>query len=135
MGKDRNDLEVLDRRTCLELLRRHPTHIGRLALQVDGDIAVLPVNYRLDGEDVVFATNPGSKLDAAHRRDRVAFEVDAVDVAWEEGWSVLLQGRPSIVRDEDERARLTGRGLRAWVGPRSNVVRLTVDTVTGRRII
>lgn len=135
MARDHNDLQMLDRETCTELLRRHAVHVGRVAAHDGQTIVVLPVNYRVDHESVVFATNPGTKLDAVVRGEPVTFEVDEVDASWEEGWSVLVHGTPQIVEDEAERQRLFSTGLRAWVGQRSHVVRIPFEGLTGRRMV
>jgi len=92
---DRHGLEVLSRSECLRLLATTP--VGRVALSIGALPVVLPVNFALDGESVVFRTGPGSKLEAATRQAVVAFQADHVDLADETGWSVLLTGvaRPS----------------------------------------
>ena len=77
---------------CLELLRFG--HLGRIAVVADDFPVVVPVNYRLietDGRTwIAMRTRAGNVLD----RDRApaAFEVDYIDVAAHEGWSVLAQG-------------------------------------------
>ena len=50
-------IEMMDRARCLELLRAD--EIGRLAVVADGGPLILPVNYRVDGESIVFRTDPG----------------------------------------------------------------------------
>ena len=52
---------------------------------------VVPVNYVLSCDTVLFRTHPGTKLDALRRRP-VAFQVDSIDEARRTGWSVLVQG-------------------------------------------
>jgi nitroimidazol reductase NimA-like FMN-containing flavoprotein (pyridoxamine 5'-phosphate oxidase superfamily) len=59
---------------CLELLASRV--LGRVAVVVDDAARVYPVNYLLDGRDVVFRTDEGTKLDAAHRCALATFEVD-----------------------------------------------------------
>jgi hypothetical protein len=55
------------------------------------------VCYALDGDTVVFQTDPGTKLHGAIR-DAVAFEIDGVD-GDRRGWSVLVVGRAELVGD------------------------------------
>ncbi len=71
-------LEVIDRDECLRLLAGD--EIGRLAVIAGNTPVVLPINYALDGETVVFRTDPGTKLDHGPRA-RASFEVDCFDRA------------------------------------------------------
>src|ERR1700677_2914932 len=68
--------ETLSVDECLELLKAH--QFGRVAVVIDGQPIIFPVNYAIDGDAVVFRTDPGSKLSGA-AMGRVAFEVDGVD--------------------------------------------------------
>ena len=85
-------LDEIDLRDCVELLRFGD--FGRIAVDIDGGPVIVPVNFRLveaPGRTwVALRTRPGNLLD----RDRVpaAFEVDHVDHAAREGWSVLVRG-------------------------------------------
>ena len=65
---------------------------------------LLPVHFALFGDSVLFRTVPGTKLDAATIGAVVAFQADAYDLVDGTGWSVLLQGIATAVRDEDEDA-------------------------------
>jgi uncharacterized protein len=103
---DRNGLRVLPRDECIRLLATNELALGRVAFVDYGRPIVLPVNYRIRDDAVIFRTDPGSKLDAAARVDWVAFEVDQVDAWWREGWSVLVQGRAKHVEDPEELERL-----------------------------
>jgi nitroimidazol reductase NimA-like FMN-containing flavoprotein (pyridoxamine 5'-phosphate oxidase superfamily) len=82
-------IEELSRDECLT--RMATQRIGRLGVVVDGVPLVLPMQFAMDGETVVFQTNQGAKVLHAPLTS-VSFEVDHVD--WEKGvgWSVLLQG-------------------------------------------
>jgi nitroimidazol reductase NimA-like FMN-containing flavoprotein (pyridoxamine 5'-phosphate oxidase superfamily) len=133
MEIDRNGLDVLSREECLSLLRR--AHIGRVAISVDALPAVLPVNFTLIGDDVVFRTNPGAKLDAALANNVVAFEADDVDPVYQTGWSVLVQGMAREVIEPDQVAEMRKAPLRAWAGNgRDHFVRIPTRHVSGRRI-
>lgn len=128
-------LEVLSVDECLELLRTHPIHVGRIALAGKSGPEIYPVNYRLDGGTVVFRTDPGSKLAAAGVRERVAFEVDAVDAAWEEGWSVVIHGVLEEIHDLEELDRLRKLPIRPWAsGRKAHYLRILPSAITGRRI-
>ena len=136
MSADAAGLEHLSVPECLELLRTHPQRIGRVGIADDGRRPIiLPVNYAMDDDAIVFRTAEGSKLAAAVRGAFVAFEVDDVDVAWQEGWSVLVRGQAHEVTDADEIARLDALPLHPWAaGSRDRFVRIRPDTVTGRRL-
>jgi nitroimidazol reductase NimA-like FMN-containing flavoprotein (pyridoxamine 5'-phosphate oxidase superfamily) len=81
----------LDVDTCLQLLAQR--RVGRLAfVEEGGHPVVLPVNYLLDRGSVLIRTGEGSKLAAAVRKARVAFEVDEIDDDLQIGWSVVVKG-------------------------------------------
>lgn len=82
--------ERLDAPECLRLLRGG--EIGRVVWQDDDGLSVLPVNYRVIGDSVVFQTNAASTLARLAEPTRVAFQVDEVDHATAIGWSVLVRG-------------------------------------------
>ena len=128
-------LRTLDADQCRALLVTHRPRLGRLAF-VDGEWPiVLPVNFALDGDIVYFRTAAGSKLDAAVRRDRVAFQLDHVDEVWEEGWSVLAFGRLRVVDDPEELARARRLPLRPWAGgDKPHYLRLEMLSLSGRCI-
>jgi hypothetical protein len=60
---DRNGLEILPRAECLRLLATRP--VGRVGVSRHALPAILPVTYRMLGEDIVFATGTGSSLSPA----------------------------------------------------------------------
>src|SRR6476646_11639130 len=72
-------LEILSTDECLDLLRSQT--LGRVAVQIGATPAISPVNYALLDDDVVFRTDPGTKLSAALMRTMVAYEVDDTDPA------------------------------------------------------
>ena len=80
---------------CRELLDQHRPTVGRVAFADDHNPdwpMVLPVNYVWVGGDIYFNTFEGSKLFAALRSQRVAFEIDEVDDDLRCGWSVVVVG-------------------------------------------
>lgn len=127
-------LEVLERQECVELLT-HDAFVGRLGLIPDGRPLVLPVNYVVDRDAIVFCTGAGTKLNAITDGADVAFEVDDSRSLRHSGWSVLVRGRAELVTEPSELARLRAGPLRPWArGARANWVRLPLDEVSGRRI-
>ncbi len=131
----RKRFQELTTRECLDLLGRH--HLGRLAFldRVGLLPQIIPVNYLLDDDMVVFRTDPGSKLAAAIRGAPVAFEVDGVDEQHLVGWSVVVRGHAGEVTDTTELTRLRQGPLVAWApGTKAHYVRVHPGPVTGRRI-
>jgi nitroimidazol reductase NimA-like FMN-containing flavoprotein (pyridoxamine 5'-phosphate oxidase superfamily) len=126
--------EELSLRECLELLGAHD--FGRIAVVVDGQPIALPVNYSLDGDAVVFRTDPGTKLRGA-AMGRVAFEIDGTDEVAQVGWSVIVQGVGNDITDaldhRSEQLRLLE--TRPWIpGDQARWVEILPDSVTGRRL-
>jgi Pyridoxamine 5'-phosphate oxidase len=67
----------------------------------------------------------------------VAFEVDHLDEALAQGWSVLAQGQAHRVTDPAEQAWLEENiAVRPWPGgDREMYVRITPERITRRRIL
>ena len=108
---------------------------GRVAVLVDGRPQIFPVNYAMDDDDVVFRTDPGTKLHAIDEVGSVAFEIDGVDLERETGWSVVVIGQASWVTRPDHLERLRRLPLVPWAhGEKSTFVRIIPRTITGRRI-
>lgn len=127
-------LEIIPRKECLHLLAGQK--VGRLGIVVDGQPVVLPVNYAVQGDLVVFRTGDGTKLEAAHGT-KVAFEVDEVDAGTGSGWSVVVQGVteeiPATGDWFDESAR-AGAGP-TWIpAPTDHYVRIKPSVISGRRL-
>lgn len=110
--------------------------IGRFAFDSERGPVSLPVNFRSIDGDIVFRTRTGGVLaKAAAAGTRVGFEVDRIDEAMSEGWSVLVSGRARLVTDGDELERISHIGIEPWPGGhREAVVRIEPAEVTGRRI-
>lgn len=136
MASDTTGLVTLSEQECLRLLRTHPVAVGRFGVtDEDGNPIIIPANYRLDGETVVVRTGVGSVLAERAGGHKVAFQVDEIDPAWQEGWSVLIQGTAVQVTDEDELERLRRLPLRPWApGEHPLYLQIVPSVVTGRRI-
>lgn len=127
-------IESLDRDTCLALL---PTaRVGRVGwVTPDGHAMILPVNFVLDGETVVFSSGEGTKLDAVREGRVVTFEVDALEPALQAGWSVLIIGAAEVITNAAEIHRIEELHLAPWAPLRGRVfIRLPADEITGRRL-
>ncbi|MGW3208169.1 pyridoxamine 5'-phosphate oxidase family protein [Streptomyces sp. NPDC001135] len=119
---------------CRTLLSTHG--VGRIAVSAsDGRPAVVPVNYEVVDDAIVFRTAPDSVAAAAVERE-VAFEVDHVDEALSQGWSVLAVGRASVVTDPEAVRRITQQAhTTPWAGgEREMWVSIRPTSLTGRRI-
>ena len=130
----RTGIEVIDREECVALL--HADVIGRLGLLSHGAPMVVPVNYAMDGDAVVFRTATGSKLAAAGRAD-ACFEIDGFDRDARSGWSVLVTGRLEEITETQAGVleRLRTLGVSPWAeGDRNHVMRLAPSRITGRRV-
>ena len=126
-------LVELDREECLELLGR--AGIGRVVLSVKGIPVALPVNVSVIDGDVVFATDRGSKFEAAVLGTVVSVEVDEIDRTYHTGWSVLVTGIAELLTDPMDIDRVRRMPLQPWApGPHRFLVRVTSTLVTGRRI-
>ncbi|QDO87258.1 pyridoxamine 5'-phosphate oxidase family protein [Ornithinimicrobium ciconiae] len=125
------DNSWLDETQCWELLRSKD--LGRLGYHLVDEVHIVPVNYVVDRQRVVFRTTPGSKLLGVVMDDDVAFEVDAAE-AEDGAWSVLARGRARIL-EGDERREAEQLPLQPWSsGEKLTIVAIDVQTLTGRRI-
>lgn len=125
-------LDELDEEACRKLVQGGG--VGRVVF-LDGEVPIaLPVNFVVVADNVVFRTSASSML-ARQRPEPVSFEVDHIDDALKEGWSVLLTGSLGLVEDAQARARADAAGLAPWAsGERDAYLELIPSQVTGRRI-
>jgi hypothetical protein len=123
-------LREIDRAECLRLLRTQK--VGRFAFSDDSGPDAIPVNFSLDGEDILIATTGYSSIARTANGARVAFEVDEIDDYTESGWSVVLRGhahRESPFEPNENPPY-------PWVeGNRGYVIRIRADVITGRRLV
>jgi nitroimidazol reductase NimA-like FMN-containing flavoprotein (pyridoxamine 5'-phosphate oxidase superfamily) len=109
--------------------------IGRIAFVTPSGPIVLPVNFAVLAGTIVVRTGEGTAIDG-HADEQAAFEVDHIDEALSQGWSVLVRGRAHRVAHPAE-LQLIRRDADLWPWPGDNrdiYVRLIPDTITGRRI-
>jgi hypothetical protein len=131
-GVEAGDLLRLTRAACLQLLGTKST--GRLAyIAREGMPDIVPVNYALDGDDLLIRSGPGPKLQAAERREHVAFEVDDIDEQTHTGWSVVVSGIAERLAWED----CARRGLpEPWAtGSRRHAILITPQRIEGRQLL
>jgi hypothetical protein len=121
-------MEDLSRQECWQLLAGRS--IGRLAVISQDDLPfVVPVNYALDGESVVFRSDFGTKFDALQRHP-VAFQVDSIDEHHRAGWTVLIQG----IAHEMTPREAEHLALEPWTGPKQRWLRVVPRHLAGRRL-
>ncbi|GAA1448909.1 pyridoxamine 5'-phosphate oxidase family protein [Leifsonia poae] len=129
MPSDDEVVRDLDTAECWERLKE--TSLGRLAIDVHGDVDIFPVNFYADGSTLLLRTAPGTKLLALTVHDQVAFETDANTA--DNAWSVVVKGRARQLElqaeiDEADRAPLT-----PWIPTlKFRYVRIEPDSITGR---
>ena len=126
-------LQTLSAAECYDLLS--PGGVGRVAFTTSDGPVVLPVNYAMSGQTVIFRTAPDTLL-AGYLNGLAGFEVDRLDEVLRQGWSVLVTGRAVQVTSEAEVRHLEQyAGVRPWAGgPRDVYVRIIPRKITGRCI-
>lgn len=104
-------------------------------MSIDALPAAHPVTYTLLGDDIVFRTRSGPKLDAALDHTVVGFEVDQLDLERHAGWSVMAVGIAEVVVDPADVAELERHEIRSWIGEDlPNYVRIRIAQLTGKLI-
>jgi nitroimidazol reductase NimA-like FMN-containing flavoprotein (pyridoxamine 5'-phosphate oxidase superfamily) len=127
------DTEVLSTNECWALLR--DSVVGRLAVTVNGDPDIFPVNPVVDHGTIVFRTTAGTKLAATKGRN-VAFEVDGYDTDTARAWSVVVKGTAHEIWEVEETLRALRLPLFPWQsGRKPRFVRIEPTSVTGRRFV
>ncbi len=122
----------LDRRTCLDLLAG--VDVGRVAWP-DGDrVMVFPLNFALDGDEVVVRTRSSELLAAAATHRVLTFQGDEFEPGVRSGWTVLLSGPAEEVTEPADVTRLQGI-VAPWRddGP-FRILRIRSERITGRRL-
>ncbi len=107
--------------------------IGRIVLSTSAGPVAYPVNFVFTDGAVVFRTSTAMTDSIA---GVVAFEVDHIDEAMSEGWSVLVRGHARRIEDPDEREAVARLDLEPWAGgARLNLIGIEPFEMTGRVIV
>jgi nitroimidazol reductase NimA-like FMN-containing flavoprotein (pyridoxamine 5'-phosphate oxidase superfamily) len=107
--------------------------IGRIVLSTGSGPVAFPVNFVFTDGAVVLRTSDAM---TAKVSGVVAFEVDHVDEAMSEGWSVLVRGHARLIEDPEERAVAAHLDIEPWAGgARLNVISIEPFEITGRVIV
>jgi uncharacterized protein len=127
-------LIALDRGECLQFLGA--TSVGRIAYPVDAGARILPVNYILANDCIIFRTVPDGEIYRHALSSTCAFEIDETDEFFESGWSVVVVGRLELATEDDFAQMQFGKQPEPWAaGNRYMFVRLPCEEVSGRRIM
>jgi uncharacterized protein len=125
---------VLDVEECMELLAAKS--VGRIAYTTDAGPRILPVNYVLVNDCVIFRTVPDGEIFHHALSSVCAFEIDETDEFFESGWSVVVVGRLQLATVDDFAQMRHGRLPEPWAGGnRYMFVGLPCEHVSGRRVI
>jgi hypothetical protein len=76
-------LEALERDECIRRLETHG--VGRLGVATRGGIGIFPVNYVVDGDNLVVRVRRDGVLDEGTDGTVVAVEIDEADSMYHEG--------------------------------------------------
>jgi uncharacterized protein len=129
-------LDDVARDECFELLKTQS--VGRLAVADHGYYPphIVPVNFTVDGDTIVFRSDAGLKFRLSVLSEHsVSFEVDSVDREGHMAWSVVVQGRAELLRQDEIDAMTYGAWLQPWApGARPEWVRIVPYTITGRQL-
>ena len=126
-------LTTLDLKSCRELIRRGG--VGRIVFSEARGPVALPVNFRIVDDSVIFRTAPLPELTSSLPMENVSFEVDHIDEALAEGWSVLISGHAHVIVDPSELQTAQAAGVTPWAGGERDIyVRIVPTEVSGRRI-
>ena len=104
-------LESLTSEQCEEHLAAGG--VGRIILSTGSGPVAFPVNFVFAGGAVIFRTSDAMVADIS---GVVAFEVDQVDEAMSEGWSVLVRGHARPIEDPEERIAAARLDIEPWAG-------------------
>ncbi len=124
----------LTQEECLRLLRAGI--FGRVAVTTPDGPHIVPVNYSVVDDTIVFRTTPYSILGTYAQNTQMAFEIDHVDYEYYSGWSVVASGRGEAITDSHQLDAITaGWRPNPWAsGSRNMFFGIRWTSITGRRL-
>ena len=132
-GERNAELDEIPEEECLEILEQHS--LGRIAIVVDGQPQIFPVNYAMSGRILAFRTGSGTKLSHAPGT-KVCFEIDGYDSSRGAGWSVMVQGLAIDATDSFDDVSWAAHAAAPWpVAPGAKPFRVAIEPsqISGRR--
>lgn len=126
-------LEEIPEAECLEILDQHS--LGRIAVVIDGQPQIFPVNYAMSERIIAFRTGSGTKLSRAPDSN-VSFEIDQYDSSIGIGWSVMVQGVAVDATDSFDDVSWAARATAPWPlapGKKPFWIAIEPSKITGRR--
>lgn len=123
-------LRELTPQECWDLIA--PGGVGRVAAMTEDGLVVLPMNFTVDAHSILIRTSSQGVLGRLDDATENAFEVDRVDGAVGEGWSVLLVG--GIQRVDGVPSPGEIEGPQPWIGVNDLLLQIRPRRITGRRI-
>lgn len=109
--------------------------LGRIALVVQGQPRIFPVNYAMSGRVVVIRTASGTKRFHAPEAN-VAFEIDEYVPSTGVGWSVMVQGIAHDATDSFDDMSWAAHAvspLPLAPGSKPYLIAIEATVITGRR--
>jgi hypothetical protein len=126
------EIRELDLPTCERLIRRGA--FGRFAFVSPRGPEIFPVNYAVHGRAVLVRTSPDSALARHGAGAELAFEMDAVDHEYWNGFSVIARGVGEIL-ESPPAPEVGAPPPRPWAGgDKSAVLRMAWTEISGRAI-
>jgi len=123
-------VHVLSEAECWQLL--DGASFGRLAVSVDNQPEIFPVNYYADGRTVLFRTAEGTKLLELTINALVAFESDQYSDT--DAWSVVVKGHARVIASQSEIFAADQLPLAPWIPTLKYIyVRVEPTEISGRR--
>jgi CBS domain-containing protein len=120
------------RQQCLQHLAEQS--VGRVGVTAQALPAIMPVNYTLQGDEVVFRTTADGLLARSCDSKVIAFEVDNVAADGSKGWSVLVVGVARLLSGR-EAQRAAELNLASAMGEgRDQFVAIGVGRMSGRYV-
>lgn len=120
------------RHECMQRLAEQS--VGRVAVTAHALPAIVPVNYALDDDSIIFRTKAEGLLARGCDHSVVAFEVDEVAADGSGGWSVLVVGVARLLGGS-QAVRAAELGIVSAMGDdRDHFISIDIGRVSGRRV-
>lgn len=124
----------LSHQECRELL--YTGVFGRVALHTPIGTRIVPVNYSIVEDAIVWRTAPYSELGTYAAGVEGVFEIDDLDRESHQGWSVIARGTIEVVENPEDIAEIRRvEDPSPWAdGLRHLYMRMSTKNLTGRRL-